>query len=218
MHFSVLYFLLLVATLINSSNCQDDDPLPPPQGRMVMTNDFEARTYYPVNFRKCSLFFGKTNNLLCIKWVEESPGTAVWKVENVTYPWETGSPVPKPRKGSNVLRAVRNAALNASMAVIRSPPFTVSPGDSISFHFWIRSNVTKGTNLEVGLCAIFDGFFLAHLFTYYNDAVALGPKQQRKPAGQIGRLLQFYQQPMGDGGLPFSCPTNVSDTGIEINM
>ena len=99
-------------------------------GRMVVSNDFEANNYSP--------------------WGEESPGSMRWTVENYTTPWEPSAPAPKPRSGSRFLRAVRDSSSYAGgFSELRSPFFTVSPGDSVSFNYWLRSNETQGTKLEV---------------------------------------------------------------------
>lgn len=99
------------------------------QGRVLISNDFENGVITP--------------------WYDESPGNVKWKVEDFNSPTEVDSPAPSPVMGTKYLRATRNAALSSGLAVLRSEVFMASPGDRITFSFWIRSKFTEGNTLEV---------------------------------------------------------------------
>ena len=84
-------------------------------------------------------------------WIEESTQSVHWKVENYDASWEPDCPAPQPEQGSNYMRVDRGPSLSFGVAILRSPIFTLPPGDviSLSFSFWIRSKWPQFTNLEV---------------------------------------------------------------------
>ncbi|XP_057367019.1 deleted in malignant brain tumors 1 protein-like [Daphnia carinata] len=97
--------------------------------RTLLDNNFESGTLNP--------------------WYDESPGYVNWRVENLASPSEANSTAPKPDTGTKYVRAARNADLASGLAVLRSPIFTASAGDRVSFDFWIRSKRPEGNNLEL---------------------------------------------------------------------
>ena len=85
-------------------------------------------------------------------WFDESPANVKWAIEDYTSPNEVDQPAPKPINGTKYLRAIRNAQLDSGLAVLLTETtLMASPGDRISFSFWIRSRRTQGNNLEVWL-------------------------------------------------------------------
>jgi len=99
-----------------------------------ITNDFESGTN--------------------ICWQDESRKELIsWKVYN-SLSWSGDStnnasaPAPRP-PGSNYLQLVRAKKGAFAVGEYRSERFTVSPGDKVSFDFWIQSKFPKFNNLEV---------------------------------------------------------------------
>ncbi|KZS19005.1 Seizure 6-like protein [Daphnia magna] len=107
----------------------EDAKVDPKLVRTLLDNNFESGTLSP--------------------WYDESPGYVNWRVENLASPSEANSTAPKPATGSQYVRATRNADLASGLAILRSPTFTASPGDRVSFDFWIRSKRPEGNNLEL---------------------------------------------------------------------
>ena len=101
----------------------------PRQVRLLLSNDFEDGRVSP--------------------WYDESAANVNWKVEDFNSPSEFDSPAPQPSSGTKYLRAARNKDLLSGLAVLRSEPFIASPGDQVTFNFWIRSRRPEGNNLEV---------------------------------------------------------------------
>lgn len=95
-----------------------------------LDNDFESGTLQP--------------------WIDESPGSVRWKVENQYSSWEPSNPAPQPSNGKNYLRIDRGGSPYFSIAILRSPTFKLTSSEYyISFSFWIRSKWPAFTNLEV---------------------------------------------------------------------
>lgn len=107
----------------------------------VITDPKLARTLLDKDFES-----GSAN-----PWFDESPAYVNWRVEDVASPTERNSSVPPPSTGTKYMRATRNADLSSGLAILRSPVFTASPGDRVSFDFWIRSKRPEGNNLEVNV-------------------------------------------------------------------
>ncbi len=83
-------------------------------------------------------------------WSDLSGSSVYWKIEDIESPEEVNSPAPPTFSGSKYLRVTRNLeTLPSGLAVLRSEPFTASPGDKVDFNFWIRSRRPEGNNLEV---------------------------------------------------------------------
>ncbi|KAI9562416.1 hypothetical protein GHT06_013386 [Daphnia sinensis] len=114
---------------IKTSLGSEDAKVDPKLVRTLLDNNFESGTLNP--------------------WYDESPGYVNWRVENLASPSEANSTAPKPTTGTQYVRATRNADLASGLAVLRSPTFTASPGDQVSFDFWIRSKRPEGNNLEL---------------------------------------------------------------------
>ncbi|KAI9550977.1 hypothetical protein GHT06_005450 [Daphnia sinensis] len=114
---------------IKPSLGSEDAKVDPKLVRTLLDNNFESGTLNP--------------------WYDESPGYVNWRVENLAAPSEANSTAPKPTTGTQYVRATRNADLASGLAVLRSPTFTASPGDRVSFDFWIRSKRPEGNNLEL---------------------------------------------------------------------
>lgn len=91
-----------------------------PQGRALDLNDFEAGTTSP--------------------WNDESAADARWVIETFDSPLNPNVPAPQPSSGSKYLRVNRPAG-TSGQAILHSAPFTVSPGDTFSLNFWIRSEI-----------------------------------------------------------------------------
>ncbi len=85
-------------------------------------------------------------------WYDDSPGNVNWRIEN--YPASFDSLAPIPSSGVRYLRASRFPNRLSGLAVLRSEPFLASPGDRVSFKFWMRSRRIEANNLEV-----FHGFY-----------------------------------------------------------
>lgn len=91
-------------------------------------------------------------NAVVDPWIEQSEASVKWKIENKTSPWQTDNEAPTPLNGVNYLRVDRGTSLSFSIAILRSPPFKILPGNDnaiFSFSFWIRSKWPQFTNLEV---------------------------------------------------------------------
>lgn len=101
----------------------------PRQVRLLLSNDFEDGRLSP--------------------WYDESAANVKWKVEDFNSPSEFDTPAPQPSSGTKYLRAARTRDLLSGLAVLRSEPFIASPGDQVTFNFWIRSRRPEGNNLEV---------------------------------------------------------------------
>ncbi len=82
-------------------------------------------------------------------WYEDSLGYVKWGIEDIATPSEVNLAVPAPSEGTKYLRIKRNVNLTAGLAVLRSPIFLAYPGDRISFDFWIQSNRSEGSTLDV---------------------------------------------------------------------
>lgn len=82
-------------------------------------------------------------------WYDESVANVFWSIEDYNNPSGYDSQAPEPINGTKYLRAIRNPSLLSGLAVLRSEPFIASPGDAVSFNFWIRSRRPEGNNLEV---------------------------------------------------------------------
>ncbi len=82
-------------------------------------------------------------------WYDESVANVFWGIEDYNNPSGYDSQSPEPINGTRYLRAIRNPSLLSGLAVLRSEPFIASPGDTVSFNFWIRSRRPEGNNLEV---------------------------------------------------------------------
>jgi len=96
----------------------------------AQSNDFEGGTLSP--------------------WLDASIATVRWIVEDYASPLEANYPAPNPIDGgTKYARAIRNANLDAGAVILSSDTFTASPGDAVSFSFWIRSRRTLGNTLEV---------------------------------------------------------------------
>jgi len=80
-------------------------------------------------------------------WYDDSPGNVNWRIE--TYPASFDSLAPFPSSGLRYLRASRFPNRLSGLAVLRSEPFLASPGDKVSFKFWMRSRRLEANNLEV---------------------------------------------------------------------
>ena len=126
---SVLPVLPKLKVELESRTNQEVKLLDPKAARAAVDNDFETGSASP--------------------WFDESPGYVNWRVEDHSKPMEVNSPAPQPMTGTKYLRATRNADLLSGLAVLKSPVFTASPGDRVSFDFWIRSKRPEGNNLEV---------------------------------------------------------------------
>lgn len=98
------------------------------QGRVLELTDFESGGLGP--------------------WLDESAAAAVWIIEDYGSPLDVTQPAPKPISGTKYLRVQRPAGTTGT-AVLRSKPFTVSPGDQFRLSFWIRSQIIQTNNLEV---------------------------------------------------------------------
>lgn len=96
--------------------------------RNLLNNDFESGNEDP--------------------WYDSSASSVQWVVEDFTTPTEAYPP-PTLSAGSKYLRAVRDAQLSPGLLVLCTVTFTASPGDEISFNFWIRSKYTGGNTLQV---------------------------------------------------------------------
>ena len=130
-----LLLLLLLSAVVfigqgctaNAQTLEDVDPL---TDGSDLSNDFENGGLSP--------------------WIDISPGSIFWKVENYSSPIEANYTAPKPKNGTNYLRINRGTSnLTAGLAIIKSPLFTAQPGDEVSFSFWIRSMELYGNSLIV---------------------------------------------------------------------
>jgi len=86
-------------------------------------------------------------------WIEESLSSGVqWKIENRISPWDLNNKAPPQLNGKSYSRVDRGKSFKFGVAVLRSPAFSIPPGESdvsFSFSFWIRSKWPQFTNLEV---------------------------------------------------------------------
>ena len=81
--------------------------------------------------------------------MDESPVDSVrWIIRDIN---SQSPPIPpKPASGVRYLQLVRSTKPGSfAVAKLRSPEFTVSPGDQLRFKFWIHSKYNKFNNLEV---------------------------------------------------------------------
>lgn len=84
-------------------------------------------------------------------WIDTSPTSVYWNVEDFSTPTEVNYPPPTPSMGTKYLRATRDSQLAPGLLILRTVTFTAFPGDAISFKFWIRSKYTGGNTLDVWL-------------------------------------------------------------------
>ncbi|XP_057373359.1 uncharacterized protein LOC130694302 [Daphnia carinata] len=99
--------------------------------RTSVTNDFESGSPDP--------------------WIDTSPTSVYWNVEDFSIPAEVDYPPPTPSIGTKYLRATRDSQLTPGLLVLRTATFAAIPGDSITFKFWIRSKYTGGNTLDLVL-------------------------------------------------------------------
>lgn len=105
------------------------DRMDPKQVRSMLNADFESGRLDP--------------------WYDVSPSAPFWKVEDNLIPFEVGQPAPQPDFGTKYARVKRNLAFESGSIYLMTDPFTSSPGDKVSFSYWIRSLVPQGNTLEV---------------------------------------------------------------------
>ncbi|KAK4015851.1 hypothetical protein OUZ56_030823 [Daphnia magna] len=84
-------------------------------------------------------------------WIDTSPTSVYWNVEDFSTPTEVNYPPPTPSMGTKYLRATRDSQLAPGLLILRTVTFTAFPGDAISFKFWIRSKYTGGNTLDLVL-------------------------------------------------------------------
>ena len=130
--------LLLAAALIGRGCTADDvetvQDLNPLLFGSDLSNDFEGGTLG--------------------RWYDISPGPVFWQVED----YSSTNNTPAPNDGTKYLRINRGTGADlAGEAIVRSPIFTVQPGDTISFSFWIQSRYPYGNDLKVN--TISAGYF-----------------------------------------------------------
>ena len=117
------HFILLMLFIVNETSSVD----------ISLDNNFESDEIDP--------------------WIEQSKFGVKWEIENTTSSLEPDNlaPLPLPDKGTNYLRVNRGPSLAFGVAILRSPVFTILPGDdnTFTFSFWIQSKWPKFTNLEV---------------------------------------------------------------------
>ena len=89
-------------------------------------------------------------------WYDQSSGQVRWDIEDYTNPSQNDIQAPKPGAGTKYLRGIRSQLVEGT-AVLRSEPFTASPGDQISFSFWIQSRRTGVNNIAVTRFTIYNG-------------------------------------------------------------
>lgn len=100
----------------------------PQQVRLMLDADFESGRMDP--------------------WYDISPSAPFWKVEDNLVPFEVGQPAPPPDFGTKYARVKRNVILESGFVYLITDPFIASPGDRVSFSYWIRSLVPQGNTLE----------------------------------------------------------------------
>jgi hypothetical protein len=117
------HFILLMLFIVNETSSVD----------ISLDNNFESDEIDP--------------------WIEQSKFGVKWEIENTTSSLEPDNlaPLPLPDNGTNYLRVNRGPSLAFGVAILRSPVFTILPGDdnTFTFSFWIQSKWPKFTNLEV---------------------------------------------------------------------
>lgn len=158
--FSAFYFFFLVLlvdrSLIIQANCWHDSC-----DRTV------GRTVTKLN--EISNLDNDFENAVVDPWIEQSEASVKWKIENKTSPWQTDNAAPTPLNGVNYLRVDRGTSLSFSIAILRSPPFKITPGNDnaiFSFSFWIRSKWPQFTNLELYLAKEENESLLLSLYNY----------------------------------------------------
>ena len=132
----ILVMMKLVGVLLFSwglvlCRSYESDLTDPKQVRLVLSNNFEGGSLSP--------------------WFDESPGNVNWRVEDFGSQSASDSSAPKPIAGTKYVRATRNANLDSGLATLRTEIFTASPGEEITFSFWIRSRRPEGNTLDVTL-------------------------------------------------------------------
>ena len=89
------------------------------QGRELALNDFEGGTTSP--------------------WNDQSAADTRWSIEDYGSP-VSGVAAPTPASGTKYLRVQRPSG-TSGQATLHSDEFTVNPGDTVFFNFWIRSEI-----------------------------------------------------------------------------
>jgi len=84
-------------------------------------------------------------------WFDSStaPHRIRWEVEDLENPFEGDRKAPEPIQGTKYMRAARNADRQSGQVLLLSQPFMASPGDKVTFSYWIRSTWPQTSYLQV---------------------------------------------------------------------
>ena len=144
-------FFILVACLAFLCNNQCNDYDIPSTGSVEALNSINIRSEISNLFVLDADFEDGSTGSWDINLADESQ--YYWDIEDVLSPFEPTNPAPVSKKkvSQRHLRVKRSSGLAFGVAVVRSSEFMASPGDSISFSYWIQSKHKQFNNLQVDL-------------------------------------------------------------------